>query len=85
MSETSVSTNFLESLQVLSKLVLEGVGKNLRVLSIDDIALAIEEPGRDLVLSRVLDDSNNTLKFFGGELTGARHQSITRTSHGNDV
>jgi hypothetical protein len=41
----------------------------LRVFAIDDIALTIEEPGWDLVLGGVLDDGNNSLEFFGGELT----------------
>jgi hypothetical protein len=73
MSKTSVSTNLLESLQVLAELVLEGVGEDLRVLSVNDIVLAIEKPGGDLVLSGILDDGDDTLKLFGGELTGAGH------------
>jgi len=71
VSKTSVSTHFLESLQILTELVVEGVGKNLRVLSVDNITLAIEEPGGDLILSRILDDSDDTLKLFGSKLTGA--------------
>jgi len=71
MSETPVSTDFLEPLQILTELVVEGVGKNLRVLSVDNITLTIEEPGGDLILGRVLDDSDDTLKLFGGKFTSA--------------
>lgn len=72
MSETPVSTDFLESLQILTELVVEGVGKNLRVLSVDNVTLTIEEPGGDLILGRVLDDSDDTLKLFGGKFTSAK-------------
>ena len=72
MSETPVSTDFLESLQILTELVVEGVGKNLRVLSVDNITLTIEEPGGDFVLGWVLDDGDNSLEFFGGEFTSAK-------------
>jgi len=72
MSETPVSTDFLESLQILTELVVEGVGKNLRVLSVDNITLAIEEPGGDLILGRVLDDSDDTLKLFGSKFTSSK-------------
>jgi hypothetical protein len=41
----------------------------LGVFAIDDIALTIEEPGWDLVLSGVLDNGDNSLEFFGGEFT----------------
>lgn len=72
MSETSVSTDFLESLQILTELVVEGVGKNLRVLSVHNITLAIEEPSGDLILGRILDDSDDTLKLFGRKFTSTK-------------
>jgi len=72
MSKTSVSTDFLESLQILTELVVEGVGKNLRVLSIDNITLAIEEPGGNLILGRILDDSDDTLKLFGRKFASTK-------------
>lgn len=43
----------------------------MRVFSIDDIALSVEEPAGNLVLSRVLDDSDETFELFGGKFTGA--------------
>ena len=64
-------TDFLQSLQILTQLAIHVVRQNLRVLSIHDIALSVEEPGRDLVLSGVLDDGDDTLEFFGSDLPSA--------------
>ena len=71
MAETSVGTNLLQSLEVLTELGVDTVGENLGVLTIDDIALSVEEPGWDLVLGWVLDDGNDSLELFGGEFTSA--------------
>ena len=65
-------TDLLQSLQVLTQLAVHAVGQDLAVLAIHDIALAVEEPGWDLVLGRVLDDGDDALEFFGGEFAGAR-------------
>jgi hypothetical protein len=72
MSNTSVSTDFLQSFQVLSKLVIEGICKKLGVLSIYNIPLSIEEPFRDLVLSRILDDRNDTFELFSSKFSGTK-------------
>ena len=71
MTETTVSADLLEALEIFTELGVDTVGKDLRVLTVDDIALSVEEPGGDLVLGRVLDDGDDTLELFGGELTGA--------------
>ena len=70
MTETTMSTDLLQAFQIITELGVDTVGENLRVLAIDDIALTIEEPGWDLVLGGVLDDGDNSLEFFRGELTG---------------
>jgi hypothetical protein len=70
VTETTVSTNLLQALQVLTELAVDVVGQNLVVLAIHDVALSVEEPGGDLVLGRVLDDCDDTLKLFGCEFTG---------------
>jgi hypothetical protein len=70
VTKTTMSTDLLQALEIVTKLGVDTVGENLGVLAIDDIALTIEEPGGDLVLSRVLDDGDDSLEFFGGELTG---------------
>jgi len=66
-----MSTDLLQSLEIITELGVDTVGEDLRVLTIDNIALTIEEPGWNLVLGRVLDDSNNSLEFFRGEFSGA--------------
>ena len=70
MTKTTMSTDLLQALQIITKLRVDTVGENLRVFAIDNITLTIEEPRWDLVLSWVLDDGNDSLQFFGGELTG---------------
>lgn len=71
MTETTVSTDLLQALKIFTKLGGNTVGEDLAVLAIDDIALPVEEPGRNLVLERVLDDGDDALKLFGGKVTGA--------------
>lgn len=66
-----MGTDLLQTLQILTELALHVVGENLRVLSVDDVALSVEEPGWDLVLGRVLDDGHDALEFFGGDFSGA--------------
>jgi hypothetical protein len=69
VTETTMSTDLLQSLKILTKLGIDTVGKNLGIFAIDDIALTIEEPSGDLVLGRILNDCDDSLEFFGGELT----------------
>jgi hypothetical protein len=87
VTETTVSADLLQALKVVTELGVDTVGKGLAVLAIDDIALPVEEPAGDLVcdvlddipckrvsqhtLRRVLDDGDDTLKLFRGEVTGA--------------
>ena len=71
VTETTVGPNLLQPLEILTKLAVETVGHNLVVLSVDDVALSVQEPRRDLVLGRVLEDGDDTLELFGGEFTGA--------------
>lgn len=66
-----MSTDLLQAFKILTKLGVDTVGQNLRVFAINNIALTVEEPGWDLVLGGVLDDRDDSLEFFGGELTGA--------------
>lgn len=71
VSETTVSADLLEALKILTELGVDTVSKDVRVLAIDDIALSVDEPCRDLVLGGVLEDGDDSLKLFGGELTSA--------------
>ena len=71
MTKTPMSADLLQAFQIITKLGVDTVGENLAVFAIDDIALTIEEPGGDLVLSWVLDDGDDTLELLGGKFTGA--------------
>ena len=71
VTETTVSADLLEALEVLTELGVDAVGEDLGVLAVDNVALPVEEPGGDLVLGGVLDDGDNALKLFGGKLAGA--------------
>ena len=71
MSQTPVALDLLESLEIVTELGVNSVGKDLRVLAIDDVTLSVEEPGGDLVLGGVLDNGDEALQFFSGELSGA--------------
>jgi len=64
MSDTPVRTDFLQSFQIFSKFVVECVREELRVFSVNDVLLSIEEPFGDFILSRILDDGDNTFEFF---------------------
>jgi hypothetical protein len=49
VTETTVSADLLEALEVLAELGVDAVGEDLGVLAVDDVALPVEEPGGDLV------------------------------------
>lgn len=70
VTKTSVGTDLLQSLEIVTELGVDTVGQDLRILAINNVALSVEEPGWDLVLCWVLDDGDDTLKLFGGKLTG---------------
>ena len=68
VTETTVSTNLLQPLQVVTELRVDTVGQDLRVLAIDDVPLPVQEPRGDLELRGVLNDGNKTLELVGVEL-----------------
>lgn len=71
VTKTTVRPDLLKALEIVTELGVNIVGENLRVLAVDNVLLSVEEPSGDLVLSRVLDNGDDTLKFFRSELTGA--------------
>lgn len=76
VTETAVGADLLEALEVLTKLAVQAVGDNLRVLAVGDVALSVQEPGGDLVLGRGLEDGDDALELFGGELTSTVLEKI---------
>ena len=69
--QTTVRTNLLHPLNIVTKLSIEVLCKDLGVLSGLVVLLSIEEPKRDLELTRILDDCNNLLNLISGELSCA--------------
>ena len=58
-----MSTDFLESLEILPQFVLELIGQDLRVLAIAMVLLPVEEPVGNLVLPWVLHDCHHPLNL----------------------
>ena len=70
MTETTVDANLLEMLEILTELVVEVVGKELRVGAVLEILLTIQEPGGNLVGGWVLHDGDDALHLLGLEFAG---------------
>jgi hypothetical protein len=69
VTKTTVGADLLQALEILTDLAVQGVGNNLGVLAIGDVALSVKEPRGNLVLGGSLEDGDDTLELFGGELT----------------
>ena len=70
VTETTVRTNLLQPLKVITELRVNTVGQDLQVLAVDNVALPVQEPCWDLELRGVLDDRHDTLEFVRVELAG---------------
>ena len=71
VAQAAVGADLLEALEIVAQLGVDAVGQDLEVLAVHDVALSVEEPRRDLVLRRVLDDGYDPLELFRRELTSA--------------
>lgn len=71
VTETTVRADLLETLKVLTHLLVDLVGKHVRVLAVGHVLLTVKEPSGDLELSRVLHDGDNALELIRVELSGA--------------
>ena len=60
VTEATVGADLLETLEVLTKLVVEDVGHHLGGLAVLDVTLPVQEPVRDLVLTGVLKRRDRT-------------------------
>lgn len=70
VTDTTVGLDLLQALQVITQLRVNVVRQELAALAVDNVALPVEEPRRDLELGRVLQDGNDALKLVRVELTG---------------
>merc|ERR1719378_685914 len=71
MSKATMSFDLLQPLQILTKLVLQTIGQDLRVLSILDILWSVEIVIWDLVLSWILHDSDKSFNLFIRQFTSS--------------
>jgi hypothetical protein len=69
VTQTTMRADFLQSFQIITELGVNTVGEDLRIFAVDNIALSVKEPAGDLVLGGVLDDSDDSLEFFGCKFT----------------
>ena len=74
MTETTVNADLLQALQVLTELVIQAVGQELGVGSVLAVLLSVQEPGGDLVLSRVLHNGDDALQVGNLQVTSALGQ-----------
>lgn len=70
VADTTVGFDLLQAFQVVTQLRVDVVRQELAALTVDNVALPVEEPRGDLELGRVLQNGNNALKLVRVELTG---------------
>nr|AFK44703.1 unknown [Lotus japonicus] len=71
VSQTSMIPDFLEPLQIIPELHVEGIGDNLMVLAILVVLLPVEEPIRDLELLGIGNNSHHIVQFRSTQLTSS--------------
>ena len=71
VSQTAMGSDLLQTLNVVTKLGGNVLCKDLGILARLEVLLSVQEPHRDLELTRVLNDSNQLLDFIGSELTSS--------------
>lgn len=70
MTKTTVGADLLQALEVITELLVDNVGNDVQVLAVGHVLATVQEPSRDLELSRVLHDGDDTLELVRVELTG---------------
>ena len=71
MSQTSVSSDLLKSLQVLSELGVNTVGDELRPGALTNISLSVKEPLGDVVVSGLGKNVVDLINVFFSKLTSS--------------
>ena len=65
--------HLLKTVEIFTKSSLDTVGDDVLVLTGFIILLSVEEPLRNIVLKRVVDDGNELIDLIVGEFTSTRH------------
>jgi len=71
MSETSITSDLLESFKIFSELSIQSVGSQLRESTILEILLSIQEPLGDTVADGISNDFLDLVHFFFREITSS--------------
>ena len=71
MTKTTVSTDLLHPLNIITELSIKVLGKDLLVLSGLEILLPVKKPKGDLELAGVLDNSNELLDLISSKLSSS--------------
>ena len=69
MAETTMSSNLLQALQILTEFRIDTVGENLAVFTIHNIPLSVQKPGGNLILCGILYNRDNPFQFFARKFT----------------
>ena len=85
VTETTVRPDLLQPLKVVTDLRVHSVGKDLRVLAIDDILLPVEEPSWNFILCRILNDCNNSLQLVRVKVTSTEKELLALAEHGFSI
>ena len=75
MSQTSVSSDLLESLQVLSELGVDTVGDELSPVAFTNISLSVEEPLGNVVVSGLGKNVVDLINVFFIEFSSSKRNS----------
>jgi len=70
VTKTTVRANLLHPLNIITKLSVEVLCKDLGVFTRLEILLPVKEPKWDLELTRVLNDGNELFNFISGKFSG---------------
>lgn len=80
MSQTSVSSDLLESLQVLSELGVNTVGDELRPVALTNISLSVEEPLGDVVFSGLGKNVVDLINVLFSQLTSSKRVRFEKSA-----
>jgi hypothetical protein len=79
VSQPPVRSDLLQSLEIITHLLVDGVGEDVAGFTVGEITLPVEEPRWDFELSGVLHDGDDSLELIGVEFTGTgyEHQRVS--------
>jgi hypothetical protein len=80
VSQTSVSSDLLESLQVLSELGVNTVGDELRPVALTNISLSVEEPLGDVVVSGLGKNVVDLINVLFSQLTSSKRVRFEKSA-----